>query len=93
MEPMLSKYLHARGRTLGLPISGTFELTPRCNFHCRMCYVHLTAEEQRSRGAELSTERWLALAMGLALVIVARDLLTGMRANRAALAKGGEAAC
>ena len=38
-------------------------------------------------------ERWLALAMGLALVIVARDLLTGMRANRAALAKGGEAAC
>lgn len=62
MEPMLSKYLHARGRTLGLPISGTFELTPRCNFHCRMCYVHLTAEEQRSRGAELSAERWLALA-------------------------------
>ncbi|MGN0995655.1 MAG: glycosyltransferase 87 family protein [Candidatus Ventricola sp.] len=38
-------------------------------------------------------ERWLALAMGLALVIVARDLLWRMRANRAALAKGGEDAC
>ena len=36
-------------------------------------------------------ERYLALMMFAALVIVARDLLTGMRANRAALAKGGEA--
>lgn len=25
----------------GIPISGTFELTPRCNFDCKMCYVHL----------------------------------------------------
>ena len=62
MEPMLSKYLHAKGRALRLPISGTFELTPRCNFHCKMCYVHLTAVEQRRRGTELSAERWLALA-------------------------------
>ena len=23
-----------------IPISGTFELTCRCNFDCRMCYVH-----------------------------------------------------
>ena len=21
----------------GIPISGTFELTPRCNFRCKMC--------------------------------------------------------
>ena len=25
----------------GIPISGTFELTPRCNISCKMCYVHL----------------------------------------------------
>ena len=37
-------------------------------------------------------ERVLALMMFAALVIVSRDLLTQMRANRAALAKGGEAA-
>ncbi len=37
-------------------------------------------------------ERWLALMMLLALVTVARDLLTGMRRNRRALLKGGEAA-
>ncbi len=37
-------------------------------------------------------ERWLALTMLLALVIVSRDLLARMRENRARLAKGGEAA-
>ena len=61
-EPMLSKYLHARGRKLGLPIAGTFELTARCNFHCKMCYVHLTEEEQRRRGRELTADEWLAIA-------------------------------
>lgn len=62
VEPMLSKYLHARGRKLGLPIAGTFELTARCNFHCKMCYVHLTEEEQRRRGRELTADEWLAIA-------------------------------
>ena len=37
-------------------------------------------------------ERVLALMMFAALVIVSRDLLMQMRLNRAALAKGGEAA-
>ena len=31
----------------GTPLAGNFELTARCNFDCKMCYVHLTAEEQR----------------------------------------------
>lgn len=39
-EPLLSSYLHAKGAMLGLPVSGTFELTARCNFSCPMCYVH-----------------------------------------------------
>lgn len=37
-------------------------------------------------------ERWLALLMLAALIVVARDLLGGMRANRARLAKGGAGA-
>ena len=24
-----------------IPFKGVFELTPRCNFDCNMCYVHL----------------------------------------------------
>lgn len=61
MEAKLAKYLHMKGAQLGLPTSGTFELTPRCNFNCRMCYVHLTQEEQLARGRELTTEEWLRI--------------------------------
>lgn len=61
-EPNISRYLHSKGIRMGLPVSGTFELTPRCNFDCKMCYVHLTAEEQRKRGPELSCDQWLSLA-------------------------------
>lgn len=61
-EPMLSRYLHSKGCRLGLPISGNFELTPRCNFNCKMCYVHLSEEEQCRRGKELSADEWLAAA-------------------------------
>lgn len=61
-EPMLSRYLHSKGCKLGLPVSGNFELTPRCNFNCKMCYVHLSEEEQRRRGKELSADEWLAIA-------------------------------
>jgi len=46
-EPRLSTYLHARACRNGTPLVGNFELTARCNFNCKMCYVHLPAEEQR----------------------------------------------
>ena len=61
-EPRLSAYLHARACAKGIPLAGNFELTARCNFNCRMCYVHLTPEEQRRRGAELTADEWLAIA-------------------------------
>lgn len=35
------KYLCFKARDKNLPISGSFELTPLCNFDCKMCYVHL----------------------------------------------------
>lgn len=61
METRIGKYLHAKGRQLGTPVAGTFELTPRCNFNCKMCYVHLTQEEQRSRGRELTADEWIGI--------------------------------
>lgn len=45
-----------------IPISGTFELTPRCNFNCRMCYVHLQPEQIPEFGRELSAGEWLRIA-------------------------------
>ena len=45
-----------------IPISGTFELTPRCNFDCRMCYVHLNEEQIPRYGKELTAGEWLRIA-------------------------------
>ena len=45
-----------------IPISGTFELTPRCNFNCRMCYVHLKEDQIPQYGRELSAKEWLRIA-------------------------------
>ena len=46
---------------LGIPVTGNFELTPRCNLRCKMCYVRLTPEEMAPQGRERTAEEWLAL--------------------------------
>ncbi len=56
-EPMLSTYLHNKAIQNKIPISGTFELTSRCNFRCEMCYVHEGCEQKDA----LSTEDWLKM--------------------------------
>lgn len=51
------KFLSFKARDKGIPISGSFELTPLCNLDCRMCYVHLSKEQMN--GAQLLTvEQW-----------------------------------
>lgn len=62
VEPKLSGYLHREAAKTGVPLSGTFELSPCCNMDCRMCYVRKTREEVREAGGELPPEKWLALA-------------------------------
>ena len=49
-------------RKHAVPISGTFELTPRCNFNCRMCYVHLAEERIPLFGREMDAAEWIRLA-------------------------------
>ena len=61
-EPNISRYLHTKGRSLGLPIGGNFELTARCNFDCPMCYVHLKQEDVDARGRELTADQWIQIA-------------------------------
>jgi radical SAM protein with 4Fe4S-binding SPASM domain len=43
----------------GIPLFGLFELTPRCNLDCKMCYVHLNPGQ--IKGEELTTEQWISL--------------------------------
>ena len=62
-EPYISTYLHSKGRKLGIPVSGNFELTARCNFNCPMCYVHMTPEQLKASGRqELTAQQWLDIA-------------------------------
>ena len=62
-EPYISTYLHSKGRKLGIPIAGNFELTARCNFNCPMCYVHMTPEQLKASGRqELTAQQWLDIA-------------------------------
>ena len=76
-EPHIMTYLHQKGRALGLPIAGTFELTPRCNFNCPMCYIHMTPEQQRQVGTELTAQQWLQLARDARDAGMLVALLTG----------------
>lgn len=61
-EPYISTYMHQKGRRLGLPIAGNFELTARCNFNCPMCYVHMSEEQVAASGRELTAAQWLQIA-------------------------------
>ena len=77
-EPYIATYLHQKGRRLGLPISGNFELTARCNFGCPMCYVHMTEDQIRETGKqELSAAQWLDIAAAAKENGMVFALLTG----------------
>ena len=58
----LSEDLWLRARRDCLPINGLFELTPLCNFRCRMCYVRLDAAEVARHGRIHKAAEWLDLA-------------------------------
>ncbi len=52
-EYILGKSAHKR-----VPAIGTFELTPRCNMNCRMCYIRMNEQEMAPMGRELTAEEW-----------------------------------
>lgn len=76
-EPYIATYLHTKGRRLGLPIAGNFELTARCNFNCPMCYVHMSEEEVRAKGKELTAAQWISIAEAAQKKGMIFALLTG----------------
>lgn len=55
----ISRFLYAKSAHMRHPVSGTFELTPRCNMNCRMCYIRMTEEEMRTRGREITAREWI----------------------------------
>lgn len=52
------RYLNFSARQRGVPFCGSFELTPLCNFDCKMCYVHLNRDQMQGRPL-LTTQQWI----------------------------------
>lgn len=55
-------YLFYKSTLRGAPMSGTFELTSRCNLDCRMCYIHKRANDRSALERELTAADWLGYA-------------------------------
>lgn len=47
------------------PLSCTLELTYRCNFRCRMCYVRMTDAQAAPYGRMRTVDEWIAMARQL----------------------------
>ena len=61
VEPPITEYLHRKATRNGIPLSGTFELTPVCNMNCRMCYVRMSKQQQEAIRPLRTAEEWLRL--------------------------------
>lgn len=53
----MRSYMDFRAREKAVPLKGVFELTPHCNLDCKMCYVHLNAEQMKGCKT-LSADEW-----------------------------------
>lgn len=74
----LTDYLNLKACHLRIPLNGTFELSPVCNFSCRMCYVRKTVKEVREspRGI-LTLDDWRRIAREAREAGMLELLLTG----------------
>lgn len=62
-SPQYIQYLNAKAAQQRIPLVGTFELTPQCNMHCKMCYVRMTPEQMQATGRQpLTVRQWIELA-------------------------------
>lgn len=73
----IKKYVFQRAAVNHIPVSGTFELTPRCNLSCEMCYIRMSAAEEAAMGQELTADEWLSLGRQAVDAGMVYLLLTG----------------
>ena len=59
----ISDYLFRKASINKIPLSGTFELSPICNFSCKMCYVRRTMSQIKKEGKQIKNwTEWVTLA-------------------------------
>lgn len=62
-ETPLTNVLFRKASQKKIPLSGTFEVSPVCNFDCRMCYVRQTKEQVACHHRKMLTlEQWKNIA-------------------------------
>lgn len=63
VETRITSYLFSKASKKLVPLYGSFELSPICNFNCKMCYVHMSQEDVRKSGKKMmSYDDWISLA-------------------------------
>ena len=77
VAPAATEYLYRKATAAGIPLSGTFELTPVCNMDCKMCYVRLSRQAQEAIAPLADAEKWLQLAQTAKEAGMLYLLLTG----------------
>lgn len=61
-----------------IPTEGTFELTVRCNLHCKMClFRHDDSENESIMAEELTAEQWIDMAKQVSDAGTCSLLITG----------------
>lgn len=76
-EPGYVRAFNRRAADLQVPLSGSIDLTHRCNLDCIHCYLGARNERGRDRGEELGTNRMLELVDEIADAGCLFLLLTG----------------
>lgn len=56
---LTSESIYRVARRMQIPILASFELTARCNFHCRMCYICRFPDDRDAMLKELTAEQWI----------------------------------
>ena len=63
LERPLTRFLMDKASLAKVPASGTFELTPMCNFACRMCYIRQTPAQVKAHDRpQWTLAQWLRAA-------------------------------
>lgn len=73
----LTDFLFAKADAKGIPLAGSFELTPRCTLNCKMCYIHKSSFDKTAIAEEKDTGFWLDLAKDARDAGMLMLLLTG----------------
>jgi radical SAM protein with 4Fe4S-binding SPASM domain len=59
---LLVEKLSMQAGLKNIPLNGAFELTSRCNFKCRMCYIHDPSRNKSVANRELTADQWIRIA-------------------------------